>query len=427
MRKFLFGLCVLAGCSGQRVAAVSTGSSGLTYYKDVKPLLDDKCMSCHSDGGIAPFTFGGYADVLSHLPEIHTAVQNRVMPPWLAGPGCTDYQQDRSLTDDQIATVIGWIDGGADEGDPNDYVALRSQETGISRVDLTLQMAAAYTPQQSPDEYRCFILDVPMSSDTFVTGFRANPGNPAIVHHVIAFLATPSTVAQYQQLDAADPAPGYLCFGGPGGSQTSGGSWIGAWAPGGVGYDMPPGTGIRIPAGSKVILQVHYNTAGALPAPDLTSLDLKLDPTVQKEAIQMPWTNPDWILNHSMLIPAGASDVKYTFDVAPLPWLSLASNGLFVDNQPVTAYTTFLHMHTHGSHGNVSIVRADGSNDCLLDVPRWDFHWQMGYAFSQPRVINPGDVFHLECHFDNAGSSISRNWGEGTDDEMCLTGFYVTQ
>ena len=103
-------------------------------------------------------------------------------------------------------------------------------------------------------------MDWPATTDKYITGFRANAGNAPIVHHVIAFLAAPADVAAYQQLDDADPAPGYVCFGGPGGPNGGAGAhWLGAWAPGSLGSDFPAGTGLKVPAGSKVILQVHYN------------------------------------------------------------------------------------------------------------------------------------------------------------------------
>jgi hypothetical protein len=87
-------------------------------------------------------------------------------------------------------------------------------------------------------------------------------------------------------------------------------------------------------------------------------------------------------------------------------------------------------MHTRGIGGRVDLIRgaaAGGQTECLLDIPRWDFHWQGGYGFQQPKTYNPGDQIHLECHWDNSKGSTDVNWGEGTGDEMCLTGFYITQ
>jgi hypothetical protein len=433
MRIIFAAVLALAwtGCKEQQSALENTGppiQSSLTWWRDVKPIVDDKCINCHVDGGIAPFALTDYATAASHGFEIRAAVAARLMPPWLAGPGCNEYLYDRSLTDDQIATITGWVDQGNIEGDPATYVAPQPTATGgISRIDRQLMMPTMYTPKLSPDEYRCFILDWPETTDKFVTGFRADPGNKAIVHHVIAYLASdPSDIAAYQKLDDADPDPGYICFGGPGGA-TQGGEWIGSWAPGAPGYDTPAGTGIRIPAGSKIVLQVHYNTASTLAAPDRTGISLKIDDQVQKEAFEVPWTNISWVLNHTMDIPAGKSDVPQIFDDDPTQYLAYLTNGTFAPSTPVTIWSTMIHMHTHGTRGHVSIKRAGGDDECLLDVPRWDFHWQGGYALTQPVTFNPGDQIHLECHFDNATGTKDLNWGEGTGDEMCLTGFYITQ
>jgi hypothetical protein len=287
-------------------------------------------------------------------------------------------------------------------------------------------MPVAYTPKLSPDDYRCFINDWPATGTKYVTGFRANPGNKSIVHHVIAYLAKPADVASYQALDDKDPDPGYVCFGGPGGDAVAA-QWIGSWAPGAPGYDTAPGTGIKVPAGSKVVLQVHYNTASTAAAPDQTTLDFRLDDTVTKEAIQLPWADyTDWVIDKKMRIPAGSPDSMHQFDADFTPVLPVLSD--MKDNLPVTMWSSAIHMHTHGTHGRIEIVRqTSGARECLLDVPRWDFHWQGGYVFQEQKTFNPGDQIHLECHFDNSTGTTDLNWGEGTGDEMCLGSFFITQ
>jgi hypothetical protein len=419
-----FSLAVLAGCSG---APPATETSSLTYYKDVKPLVEDKCLQCHYDGGIAPFALDSYEAVAAHKAEINVAVANRVMPPWLAGKGCADYAYDRSLSDDQIKMVTGWLAAGMKKGDPAEYhAAVPSPKSKLSRVDSHLPMPTQYTPQISPDDYRCFLIDWPETAVKYVSGFRANPGNPAIVHHVIAFLAPPAEVANYQKLDDADPLPGYTCFGGPGnGGQNA--QWLGAWAPGSEGTDFVPNTGVKVQPGSKVILQVHYNTFSTAAAPDLTTLDFKLDDTVQKEAVVQPWTNIQWVQNKTMNIPAGAPDTMHNYSFDPTPYMGLITNNVIAPDQPFTIWSASLHMHTRGTHARLDIVHADQSKECMLDIPRWDFHWQGAYGFTAPMTFKPGDQLYLECHWDNSVGTTELNWGEGTGDEMCLGGFYITQ
>ena len=425
MRRLGFAMLLVAGCHSS--SSTGTSSSELTYWKDIKPIADQKCIGCHTENNIAPFTLESFSDFKSETDKVRVAVANHVMPPWPPGDGCSEYQDDRSLTDEQIATITGWIDQGAKEGNQSDYKATQLLSGGLTRVDQTLQLAQPYLPTLSPDEYRCFVMDWPATTDKYITGFRANAGNAPIVHHVIAFLAAPADVAAYQQLDDADPAPGYVCFGGPGGPNGGAGAhWLGAWAPGSLGSDFPAGTGLKVPAGSKVILQVHYNLTNNNHLPDQTSVDFKLEDSVQKEALIQPWANPQWIQQKTMVIPAGAGDQMYSWTLDPSAYWGYITNNVLPSGAPVTMYTGSLHMHTRGRRANLSIIHADGTKECMLDIPRWDFHWQGAYAFKQPKTFAPGDQLYLECHFDNSDSTMERNWGEGTDDEMCLGGFYVT-
>jgi hypothetical protein len=283
-------------------------------------------------------------------------------------------------------------------------------------------------------------MDWPGSETTFVTGFRANPGNNSIVHHVIAFLAPPETAAQYQALADADPSHAYVCFGGPHdppGARPAG--WLGAWAPGSLGMDFPDGTGIKVRPGSKIVLQVHYNVQNlqAITA-DQTSIDLKLDSSVTREAMILPWTNPDWVTNRSMPIPAGQPDVMHDFSFNPSPYMSALTNNVIPSSTPYQIHGALLHMHTRGTRGTLEIRRSDNTTECLLQIPHWNFHWQGSYMFVQPKTARAGDKLALECHWDNSEGNQpivngvrqapqDLNWGEGTNDEMCLGGFFLTR
>ncbi len=420
----------LAACGdGGSSATPDAGPAPImTYWQNVKPILDVKCVGCHVEGGIAPFALDSYAAARENHAHARDAVRSRIMPPWLAGDGCTEYFDDASLTDEQIETIAMWSEAGAPEGDPaHPGPAIDTgPSSGLSRVDLSLSMAAAHTPRTEPDEYRCFVINWPATSKKFVTGFKAHPGVPQIVHHVIAFYAAPEDVAEVNALENLDPEPGYTCFGGPGLNSSK---WLGAWAPGTPGYDFPPGTGLAVEPGSKVILQVHYHSDGTTAfEPDQTSIDLKLADSVDKEATLQPFTNPSW-LGGSMNIPAGDPDVMYAFQYDLTQFVS--------GGRPIDVYSVGYHQHVRGTHGRVELRHAGGASDCLLDVPRWDFHWQRGYGFVQPKRMNPGDQLYLECHWDNTaanqpyvnGQQVAPqdlNWGEGTNDEMCLTAVYVT-
>ncbi|AKI98624.1 copper type II ascorbate-dependent monooxygenase-like protein [Archangium gephyra] len=425
----LLMLAVLTSCDDEP----KPQPQAVTWHKDVGPLVQQKCGGCHVEGGIGPSALQTYADAHARREAIKSAVQSRHMPPWPPSNECAQYLDDRSLSDEQLALITRWVDAGGPEGNPADAPGTPAPPPGgLSRVDATLQMPTEYTPQKAPDDYRCFVLDWPYADTRYVTGFRANPGNMGIVHHVIAFLALPSQVAEAQALDDKEEGPGYTCFGGPGlnGGQVA---WLGSWAPGSPGMDYPAGTGLLVQGGSKVILQVHYNTGHGLhgePAggPDRTSVAFKVDSSVDKVAFVQPWANPEWVTQKTMNIPAGQADVVHDWAFDPTSIADVLTGGLFKKNEPLTVHSVALHMHTLGTSTRLEIQRPSSGRECLLDIPRWDFHWQASYTLTQSRVIQPGDTLRLECHWNNsAPGAAEANWGEGTGDEMCLGLFYMTQ
>jgi hypothetical protein len=408
----LAALLAASACDG-----TGGGSPGATtsYYHDVKPIIDGKCIQCHYDGGIAPFALTTYEDVRKEAAAIKVAVQSRIMPPWPPDDACNSYQADRSLDQAQIDLVSKWVDEEAPEGDPKrEGPPLADGNPGLSRVDRSLSMPDTYTPQSNPDDYHCFVLDWPDTDVEYVTGFRVTPGEARVVHHAIAFVASPSDLPTVQALDDAQPGPGYTCFGSAGFNSAG---WLGTWAPGTAGSDYPAGTGIKIEPGSKIILQVHYNTLTAGALPDRTSLELKVDETVAKEAHIQPWANPQWLQKGGMPIPAATKGVHFEFSADPTKFFS--------GNKPMTIYSAGLHMHTLGHTARLGVEHPAGDETCLLDIPSWNFHWQGGYELAQPLTFQPGDQMSLECDFDNATMN-EVEWGEGTTDEMCLGIFYYT-
>jgi len=401
-----------------------------TWNEDVQPIVARSCATCHISGGIAPFVFTSYADVYARRDLVYTQVVSRKMPPWPPGPGCAEYAGDRSLTDHDRSTLLSWLDHGAPQGEAANAVPISpGAPPGLSRVDRELQLGSAYTPIQAPDEYRCFLLDWPETGTRFVTGFAAKPGNAAIVHHVLAFIATPDQVAHFQALDDADPASGYACFGGPGGTANA----LGGWVPGNLGGDFPEGTGIAVDPGSRIILQVHYNLSRGLGPSDRTSIQLKLDDAVARPAFLLPWADPRWINNQTMRIPAGEADVRHAFSFAPASYLGLIT-GDRLPSGPFKVYGAALHQHLRGTRSRLEIQRASGARECLLDIPHWDFHWQGSYALRTPKPVGVTDSISIECHWDNSAANQpdglpprDLNWGERTQDEMCLGFLYITQ
>lgn len=403
-------------------AATTGDTATVRYYEEIKPLLDARCTACHTEGGIAPFSLTNYEDAAMWAAASSAAIHSGSMPPWPPAAGCNDYVGVREVSAEELALIDGWVDEQTPMGDPAaEGAPLVDEQAGLSRVDIALPMPESYAPDTSegPDDYRCFVIDWPAEYTTtqYVSGFRAVPGNDAVVHHVIAFHALPDERDAYLELDAADPGPGYSCFGGTGGPSRS---WLGGWAPGSPGSDLPPGLGLEVPPGSAVILQLHYNSMSSAPDPDLTSVEFKVDDTVEKVARVMPYANPTWLAG-AMPIPAGDDDVMHEFQRDITGFLG----------GPQQVWAAALHMHQRGKSGTVSIERANGDSECLLQIDAWDFHWQGSYGLTAPTVLEQGDELRLECHFDNSAANqpvangvpvepVDMNWGEGTSDEMCL-------
>jgi hypothetical protein len=277
------------------------------------------------------------------------------------------------------------------------------------------------------------VIDWPETTPKFVTGFEVVPGQIDEVHHVLSYAIPPEMVPFVLAMDEADPGPGYTCFGGPG-LESGRTELIGAWVPGVGSGDYPPDTGVLVRPGSKIVMQMHYNTTGAYELhgsalPDLSTMQLRLDESVAKPAHSMPVVNPVWPqVPRTMLIPAGEKSVIHSFAFDP----TLLSGGL-----PIQIHRATLHQHVHGVRSKLSIKRADQTEQCLVDIPRWDFHWQSHYELAKPLTVMPGDLVRVDCEWDNSAenqpvidgsraSPVDVTWGEGTRDEMCLGGLFVT-
>ncbi len=405
-----FGAAMFAACGGSDPTGSGAGpANGPTYYGDVAPILATQCASCHVEGGIAPFPLLTYEDAKMAGPTIKSDTASRKMPPWnLDNSGsCSTFENARWLTDDEIATLGAWVDAEYPMGDPSQMPPPPAEPPKLSVVSKTLDMGVSYTPDASKeDDYRCFIVDPGLVEDTFVTAYQVNPGDKRVVHHMILFANdTPEDDQAVADLDAAEPGDGYTCYGGPG---ANGSRFTVGWAPGGGATFYPDGTGLRLKAGRKVVMQIHYNLAnGAFP--DRTTIDLTLAPSVQKEALISR------VAALNLNLPPGQSLATATANL-PVP----KAVGQF------TVWGVAPHMHKRGRTMDVSY--DDGAaTTCMTKVSDWNFHWQSFGMFASPITLSGGGTMSITCGYDTSFDTKTVTWGEGTDDEMCINFFYVTQ
>ena len=440
-------LGLAAGCNG----APST-PEGPTWYKDVAPLVTAHCTGCHTAGGIAPFALTTPEAASKYAPAMVAQVNAGLMPPWHAveTAACKPrfpWKDDPRLSPDEKSLLERWALAGAPLGDAKRAAALPAPPT-LELKDRTqrVAMSAAYLVQGARDVYRCFSLPYEFAEDSWLTGLQVVPGNGKVVHHVLVWLD------QDKKGEALAKAEGsYQCFGAPGFASAL----LGAWAPGATAVETPPDTALRVPKGSKVIINVHYHPDGN-PESDLSALDLRW--TTQRPRYEallaLPGNAPsaqagllpgpdDPATGPAFVIPPGVRDHTEGMDIA-------VPKDLFI---PARIFAVGTHMHYVGTGMRIEIDRSgrtagapadEPAHECLLETPRWDFHWQRGYSFdadfNKLPTVQAGDLLQLRCRYDNSmqnrfvASALAEQGlkeprevrlGEQTLDEMCLGVFGI--
>jgi len=382
--------------------------ANVTFAEHVAPIVYKKCANCHRPGEVAPFALNSYAEVKKRADMVALVTGSRQMPPWKTRPTDVAYQNDNHLTDDEIALIKKWADQGAPMGDakkaPTPPPAVKDWAMGTP--DKIIQMPKPFKlSAEGTDEYWNFVIDPQLTETVYVNGIDVKPGNKKVVHHVIAFLDKSGRSVELAKRPGARDG-GYLTTGGgidvvPSGS-------LGGWAPGVSGGKLPEGVGYRLDPGTKIVLQVHYNKSGK-PEVDQTKLGLYFLKKPAKAPARIAW-----LANPFINIQAGDKAAKFKQTV-PVP----------VD---ATIYSVMPHMHKLGQAMKATAVFPDGSKKVLVDVPAWDFNWQLVYALKEPLHLPKGSKVVIEATYDNSKdnphqpSDPPRNvrWGEATNDEMML-------
>jgi hypothetical protein len=439
-------LVLVAGAVVSAVALAHGGRSDANavkakpnWFADVAPIVQGRCVTCHRPGGIAPFSLRTYEQARANRQLIAQMVRTRRMPPWSAARGHRAYRFDPSLSNAQIATITRWVAQGAKRGTPKQKgKPVPPVGEGRMRVDLQLRMKDSYTPRFTAakrDDYRCFVLDWPATSWKFITGFQVVPGQPTQVHHMTVYGVPGSYGDTLREFEGRDPQQGYDCFGGPSGVEgpfLAAYMQLAAWAPGSLGgQTTPTGTGMPIEPGTKLVLEIHYNSHHAIAKADRTTVHFRLADSVERPGLMVGVFNPDWILGSQYFsIPRGQRDVTYTHTA------DASSVFQFFEPGTVSVDMAQPHMHLLGSKAVARIERANSSREVLVSVPKWDFRWQRFYWFKRPVPLRQGDGFSIECHYDNTAAhqplvngtqQTPRDvtWGVGSSDEMCMVGLYL--
>lgn len=408
----------------------------VTYQNTVRAIFEQRCVSCHTQGGVAPFSMTYDAQEWSQsspwwaMASVN-AVASGSMPPWMPSEQCRPLHGSRALPSQERELIAQWGKLGAPAGKPSDYLpAPQPLEPDplaeVGEPSLSLSAPEPYMPSATrADDYRCFVLDASFDVETYVRGVHVREDKRAIVHHAIVYLIPPADVDETLKRDNGEDGPGYTCYGGPGSSAARN---IGGWVPGSQPSFLPEGLAHVVPAGSKLVLQMHYNTLNVpqdqrAPA-DQTEVDIWTLPAGQRPTQEVRVVP---LANLFIDIPAGDVSSSHERDYR-VP-------------SDVTLIGTTPHMHTLGASIGLDLINEQTQEKtCLIDIPRWDFNWQQSYSFAQGHSLElkRGDVLRQRCTYDNSpenqqvinGQQRAPKrvfWGDGTLDEMCLIYAIITR
>jgi thiol-disulfide isomerase/thioredoxin/mono/diheme cytochrome c family protein len=414
-----FPRTLAAGCAIFRepaaAKAVPAARAAVTYTRDIAPILNQNCVTCHRAGEVAPFALETYPQARTWAVPIRDYTARRLMPPWKAVPGFGDFHDTRALTDAQIAALATWADSGMPQGAPKDLPPAPRfpdpTEWSLGRPDLIVQPVRPYHLEaEGKDVYRNFVLPVDFTEDRYVSAMEFKPGNRAVVHHIVTYI---DRTGESAKLDGKETEPGYTV---PGvGIGVLKAEWGEVWVPGRTPRFLPPGVAVKIPKGAKLVMQVHYHKNGAVQT-DRSQMALYFAKGDIHQVVQVAPLG-----NYMFLLRPGDSHqevhAKLTLPVA------------------VHVRTMFPHMHLLGKEMKVTATLPDGTKKPLIYVNDWDFNWQETYEYKEPVALPAGTVVELDAVYDNSEENPHQllhpprtvRFGEQTTDEMCFAfvGFTV--
>jgi len=354
------------GCLLDR-ASKKPARRDISYTKHVAPILQQRCQACHRPEQAAPFALMSYEDAVKHGRMLKEVTTQRRMPPWHADPRHGKFANNRRLTDQEIETLAAWVDAGTPRGDDKDLPKPVAWVSGwtLGKPDLVLEMPQAFeVPADGTLPYKHFTIDPGFKEDVWVEKGEARPGPGAagVVHHVVVYILKPG---QSQPFD----------------NQGNMNILVG-WAPGDLGLQCPPDTGLRIPKGSKLMFELHYTPNGKA-VKDRSSIGLIFAKKTPKYEMLM-----NSFMNESIRIPP--RDPHYR------------AEAVFRFRADARLISLVPHMHWRGKDYFYELIYPDGRKRTLLSVPRWDFNWQNVYLFDEPIRIPKGSRLHAVAHWDNS-------------------------
>jgi len=387
-------------------ALAGAAASPPVFYKDVLPILQNRCQECHRSGEIAPMPFLTYAETRPWAKAIREAVLTRKMPPWFADPRYGHFANDRSLSKPEIDTLLHWVDAGSQAGDPKDAPPARAWPRGwnIGIPDAVLEMPHAFPiPASGAIEYQYIILPTRFSEDQWVQQVEVRPSDAATVHHAVIYIREPGS-------EWLKGRPSGEAFGLPIAKSLTTSDILLVYTPGNSFDGWKPGMAKKIKAGSDLVLQMHY-TAKGKPTVDRTRIGIVFAKEPPKQAVLTLQMGSD-----RFVIPPG--EANYRVPVSG----SLPNDALLI--------SLFPHMHLRGRAFEYMVALPNSGFTTLLKVSNYDFNWQLNYRLAEPLLLPAGTRLACAGYFDNSANN-PRNpdpraevrFGEQSWEEMMI-GFF---
>ena len=381
------------------VCGVLSAATAPTFSKDVAPILQQNCQTCHRPGEPTPFSLLSYKEARPWAASIKEAVVGHKMPPWYADPHYGKFANDRTLTQAEIDTLAGWADAGALQGDAKDAPPPRvwPAQGNLASPDAVLAMPRAFAvPAKGAVEYQRFVIHTGFDGDRWVQAVEVRPGARAVVHHVVVYIRDPGET----WVEGATKS-----------------DMLTVYAPGSAPEVWPEGMAKLIPKGADLVMELHYTPNGKAVS-DQTRVAIKFAASAPHKRVLTLQMQPA-----RLVIPPGEANAHFTVSG------TLPNDALLLGFFP--------HMHLRGTAFEYDRIiteegRADGRPDVMLRVSHYDFHWQMDYRLAQPIALPQGTRLSWTAWYDNSANNPSNpdptaevRWGEQSWEEMMVGFFYV--
>jgi len=363
-----------------------------TFTRDVAPILYAKCVTCHRAGEVAPMALLTYEDARPWARSIKTKVAARQMPPWFADPHVGAFANDPRLSDAEIATISKWVDAGAPQGDPKQLPKPPQFTDGwqLGEPDQIVELPEVQIPASGPDYFPTPSITLDLKEDRWIRAIEIRPSNRQVTHHSVIFSATMGL----------SNASGFFDV-------------LGVWAVGTPPTVYPEGSGRWVHKGQMLRTNLHYHPNGT-PQVDRTRLGLYFGKGDLKKEVVAALAG-----NVTFQIPPGAQDFEL--------------RAVYVVDQDISVVSFFPHMHLRGKDMKMIATYPDGRQETLLNVPAYDFAWQLFYYPKSSITLPKGTRVDLIAHYDNSPANKNNpdptkavTFGEASTSEMMFGMFEFT-